>query len=443
MTYLKANKINKIDKSTYKVCFMGASMDTGNRGVSALAASVLKIIRTFKPEAEISFFIGNRFSRPQDVQLLKSTVQVKVVNYRLSPKARLHKHLFWIFLIACLQRFVSIKSVREKIIKTNPFLHAMHQSDFVGDISGGDSFSDIYGIKRLIVRSMPKVIALLLNKKLVLLPQTYGPFSSKFAKYIAQYILSRAALILSRDKESIKVIQRLTGDRELKPKVIFCPDVAFVLDSIIPDSVNIQPPVDTNKSAPIIGLNLNGLMYNGGYTRDNMFGLKFDYNKFVHQLVIRLLEATESHIILVPHTFGLPGSINSDPDACRNVLNTLPDLYKDRVHMVIGEYDQSEIKGIINSCDFFIGSRMHACIAALSQGIPTIGIAYSKKFLGVFNSIGTGNTVADARESDEITVINKVLQCFEKRNEISVGAMVNVSSAQARINAVFKELISE
>jgi colanic acid/amylovoran biosynthesis protein len=147
--------------------------------------------------------------------------------------------------------------------------------------------------------------------------------------------------------------------------------------------------------------------------------------------------------LLVSHTFGPPGNINSDPDACREVLRALPDIYKNRVHMVIGEYDQSELKGIINACNFFIGSRMHACIASLSQGIPTVAIAYSKKFIGVFDSIGSGDTVVDARELDEESAMSKIMQCYEKRNEIGLDAEVKVAAAKNRIKAVFKELISK
>ena len=45
-------------------------------------------------------------------------------------------------------------------------------------------------------------------------------------------------------------------------------------------------------------------------------------------------------------------------------------------------------KAVIGQCDFFIGSRMHACIAALSQGVPCVGVAYSMKFAGVFDTVG-------------------------------------------------------
>ena len=70
-----------------------------------------------------------------------------------------------------------------------------------------------------------------------------------------------------------------------------------------------------------------------------------------------------------------------------------------RIHMLHGEHDQHAVKGIIGLCSFFIGSRMHACIAALSQGIPTVAVAYSKKFMGVFESAGMGHMVVDARDT--------------------------------------------
>jgi len=40
---------------------------------------------------------------------------------------------------------------------------------------------------------------------------------------------------------------------------------------------------------------------------------------------------------------------------------------------------------------------MHACIGALSQGVPAIGIAYSKKFKGVFETLDAGDLVIDSR----------------------------------------------
>jgi len=79
-----------------------------------------------------------------------------------------------------------------------------------------------------------------------------------------------------------------------------------------------------------------------------------------------------------------------DSPVCDRGFEALRDKYPDRIGVVRGQYSPSEIKYIIGSCDFFIGARMHACIAALSQGIPAVAIAYSDKFTGVMQTVGAG-----------------------------------------------------
>jgi len=61
---------------------------------------------------------------------------------------------------------------------------------------------------------------------------------------------------------------------------------------------------------------------------------------------------------------------------------------------------------------------MHACIAALSQGVPAVGIAYSPKFLGVLASIGAGELVADPRTLSADRILDKVDRVFLERAEI-------------------------
>jgi len=421
---------------------MGASLNTGNKGVSALCASLVKIIQHVRPDAEIVLLIGSRDAQPQELQMASGKVLLNVANYRLSPKASVHEHLLSIVLMACVHRIIPIEPIREKLIKAIPSLRAVHNADLVGEIRGGDSFSDIYGLRRLAIGVITDLIPLLLQKRLVLLPQTYGPYDTILGKLIARFLVSKSAQILSRDRKGCDIIQRLLGGKKRKKMVTFCPDVAFMLDSMQPDQPNIQPPLDKKQHVPLIGLNVNGLMYNGGYSRDNMFRLKFDYKGFANDLAITLLSETPAHLLMVPHTFGPPGNINSDIEACRDVLNAVSNKYKKRIHMVMQEYNQSEIKGIIKNCDFFVGSRMHACIAALSQGLPTIGVAYSRKFVGVFDSIEAANMVVDARTTDREAAIFKILRCFEKRNEIGVDVKKKVAEAQKIIIATFEDMIS-
>ena len=56
--------------------------------------------------------------------------------------------------------------------------------------------------------------------------------------------------------------------------------------------------------------------------------------------------------------------------------------------MLSPDLDASEVKWCISKLDWFVGSRMHATIAALSSGVPCAAIAYSRKFRGVFATLG-------------------------------------------------------
>ncbi len=430
--------------SIFNVCLMGASLDTGNRGVSALAASLIKVVLGARPDAAIILVVGSRSSSPQQLKVFGHKKTFPVANYRLSARAHIQEQLFWIFLMACLQRVLPFKKVREKIIQSSRLLTALEKSDFVGDIHGGDSFSDIYGFRRFIIGVMPRIIALLLRKKLVLLPQTYGPYYSRLSKQIARFILKRSSRIISRDREGIEIVKNILGKGLPDKKIQFCPDVAFVLDSRKPDGLDIYPPIEKNFDTALIGFNISGLLYNGGYSRDNMFGLKCDYRSFVHNLVKRFMEETTAHVLLIPHTFGSPGNINSDPDACRIVFDRISGNYRKRVHLVMKEYDQYEIKAIISLCDFFIGSRMHACIAALSQGIPTVGVAYSRKFAGVLESVGIGHMVIDAKSLDTETAIEKVLFSYEKLTKEKKILQKKIHTVKNHIHKTFQDiLISE
>ena len=48
----------------------------------------------------------------------------------------------------------------------------------------------------------------------------------------------------------------------------------------------------------------------------------------------------------------------------------------------------SAAKSVISGLDFLVAGRMHACIAAFSAGVPVVPTAYSRKFSGLFGSLG-------------------------------------------------------
>jgi polysaccharide pyruvyl transferase WcaK-like protein len=130
----------------------------------------------------------------------------------------------------------------------------------------------------------------------------------------------------------------------------------------------------------------------------------------------------------------------SDSIACERLYERVARKHPGRIFIVRGRYNHNETKYIIGLCDFFIGSRMHACIAALSQGIPAVGVAYSGKFHGVFESVGVENCVADARRCDEDELLEKISSAYRGMGHVRENLHESVARAQREVLDMFKTL---
>ena len=399
-----------------RIGLLGASFDTGNLGVSALAESSIKIILNKWPNAEV-VLLGSGY-KPQRHRLFVSSKEIcaETLPVRFCKNIFLPYHFLWFVFYGLLVKVLPTSHFKRTIANRNPYFRLLYETDLVADITGGDSFSDIYGFRRFFLGFLRKWLVILLGKKLVLLPQTYGPFKKNITRAMARYILKRAQKIYSRDHESLEYVKNLLGNNTENGKVQFAPDVAFVLDSRKPTDFDASPLSKISENTTVVGFNISGLLFNGGYTQDNMFGLKTDYRTLIPAVVRMLLEDKDMVVLLVPHVFPPADyEVESDPNACLKVYEQLKQIYPGRIFLVEGQYDQGEMKYIIGLCDFFIGSRMHSCIAALSQCIPAIGLAYSKKFEGVFSSVGVEHSVIDMRSRNHDAILEDIAEAYKRR----------------------------
>jgi polysaccharide pyruvyl transferase WcaK-like protein len=169
-----------------------------------------------------------------------------------------------------------------------------------------------------------------------------------------------------------------------------------------------------------------------------MFDLKLDYSELIDSLVAHFIENKNANVLLVPHVFGDHGE--SDTVAAQLIYDRLKNRHGSHLFCVQGSYDQNEIKHIIGLCEFFVGSRMHACIAALSQGIPAVGVAYSDKFAGVFDSVGAGSMVADPRRLTLDETVVAIERAFEEREASRLHLRHIMPGIKARVLALLDEV---
>ncbi|QDV27329.1 colanic acid biosynthesis protein [Aureliella helgolandensis] len=304
-----------------------------------------------------------------------------------------------------------------KLLNTN--VAAIDQCDAVLDVSGGDSFSDIYGSRRFYDIVYPKLIAIQRKIPLFLLPQTYGPFQGLRFRELAARAVRGAEMCWARDQHSFQILQELLGDR-FDPANHRCGvDLAFGLEPRpAPEvlSVDLQRMLELNRQErPLVGFNISGLIYNDPVAAAERYGFKADYHAVVRRFLTWLLSDTDANVVLVSHVISPAGHYESDPGACQAMADELQPQFPGRIVLSPSTLDQSQLKWLIGQTDWFCGTRMHATIAALSSGVPTATVSYSDKALGVFESCGQGGAVIDPRVLETEQVLEQLTDAYQNR----------------------------
>jgi colanic acid/amylovoran biosynthesis protein len=435
------------DTKKMKICLIGASFETWNMGVSALAESAIKCIIRQWPEAEVLLIGGNNFGVQSCIKVMGKDLQISNIPIRFSKKIFHPNHFLRLAFHIFLLRLLPSKRLRSFLMRRNPCLKLILQTELFADITGGDSFSDLYGVRRFVWCFLSKLLPIIANKEFVLLPQTYGPFKRRLTRFAARYILRKAKIIYSRDASSADYAKKLLGNIASDNKVRVVPDVAFTLDPQKPASMDIGRLTEVRSgNNQVVGLNISGLLYNGGYTGDNMFGLREDYKQVVRKIVEFFLAKENVLLLLIPHVYPPPGTVHAglvenDFAACSFIYDRFVKEWPDRLFIAQGGYNQSQIKYIIGLCDFFLGSRMHSCIAAISQEIPTVGLAYSQKFAGVFGSVGIADLVIDLRVETQKEIEQMVNKAFEQRQIYHKILAETIPAAKQKVLNVFEAVI--
>jgi colanic acid/amylovoran biosynthesis protein len=243
----------------------------------------------------------------------------------------------------------------------------MGRQDCIFDIGGGDSFADIYGMKRFVFIWATKVIAVARGRLLLMSPQTIGPFTKTPYKQMAKFVLDRARTVIARDDISLRALEQLSP----KARRLLSTDVAFALPYA-------DRSAERDGSRLRIGVNVSGLLFKQAEAGLNRFGLGFDYSALTRAYLTRLAARDDVEIHLIAHVV-----TQSGPEDDGVVADQLHAEFPKAIR--VPRFDgPSEAKSYISSLDFLVAARMHACIAAFSSGVPVAPIAYSRKFSGLF-----------------------------------------------------------
>lgn len=375
------------------------SINSGNLGVGALTASHIAILEKVAGD-------------------LGTPVEFQVFGFQEEGKP-----------------YISGKNIRYQPLRVKVFLApngglyaAIRRSDVVCDIGGGDSFTDIYGLRRFVFLSFSKLAVLLFGKPLILSPQTIGPFKHAVTRTIAERLMRRCYAVIARDDLSYAILKRIGGNA----RTFVATDVAFRLPYAS------APKVKGDKVK--VGVNVSALLSGAAQDGQNTFGLQLDYPMLMRAILRHFTARDDCEVHLVSHVVSPHAGSEDDFQAAQTLHEEFPET------IVVPPFaSPSHAKSYISKLDFFCGARMHACIAAFSSGVPVVPIAYSRKFIGLFGSLGYP-LVADCKEDSHKAALSKVIQGFDERHKLGASIRASLERADAMLmdyEVVLKECLTE
>lgn len=308
------------------------------------------------------------------------------------------------------QSFNKKAVLRDILNRRGPIRSILRKYDVVVDVGGGDSFTDIYGRRRLALLLYTQWASHNVGVPTVLAPQTIGPFTGRLSRRFASASLRRMALVLSRDNASEGEAASLG-----RPVDLSATDVVFAL-----------PVPQVSKSRGVV-INPSGLLWQPNSHVDHV-----RYRASVRQLIRELLAAGH-RVSLMPHVLDSPNKDNDHP-----VVRELGREFGDDVIQEVPT-SLSDVREIVASADLVIGARMHACLNSISVGTPAIPWAYSRKFAPLLSDIGWDHVV-DIRDSGD--AVRATLELLDQPGlpKLSREATSVRARAEARLADVVKAL---
>ncbi len=271
---------------------------------------------------------------------------------------------------------------------------------------------------------MSKMAAVAGGAPLVFSPQTIGPFHTAHARRAAVHALRIADHVFARDEMSRAVLDELgVGEKSS----LSC-DVAFALPYR-------QPERSRDAGAPLkVGLNVSALLYRRDKSPHGNIRLAADYRALVTALMDRLTRDPAIELHLIGHVNDTrdpvdPADGHYDDDY--SVARELKALYPDAV-LAPKFVSPVEAKSYIAGLDLFAGSRMHATVAAISSGTAVVPLGYSRKFTGLFGSIGYKRNI-DLTEERIETVMHKFEAVLSDVVAVREEAIAANAEAQRRL----------
>ncbi len=275
----------------------------------------------------------------------------------------------------------------------NSTLREYYEADVIVACGGGYLYSGTSVISiGLIMHLLQIKVAKSFGKKIILFPQSIGPFNKKIDYILTKWALKEVDIICPREEVSKELIDNI----DCKSKILLIPDIAFMLDKKIPQEMVEKYNLDNslNKKIGITAINYEYFIKGS------------DSNIYIDKMskIINTLISLNYDIYLIPQV--VLNNYDNDFLISKRIMEKIK---SNNIYLIEESLSPMELKGFYSNMDYFIGSRMHSCILALDSKVNTIGLAYQYKTTGLYKYLNLENLCYDIQNFDADEIIEYVL----------------------------------
>lgn len=394
-----------------------------NAGDAAIVECMVAELRAHLPEAMVVVH-----SVGDDLDRLASWVDCRV-EHGLFPVPVLRssvRRLRWVF--RQLPNLVAVIARREVPFMTPSCRRAFREyatADLVVGCGGG-YLTDNYTLQ-VPFTYLGLRLAQRLQKPTVLFSQSFGPLWKRRTRWMVRRLVRGSVVAAARDTESLVEL----GRAGISPsEVLLAADVAHLLPLTTGDSVSDR---SDGPQRLHVGISVRHWNFPGCIDAQDRYRA---YVGAVAALADMLIDRYGARVtFLSTKTGGIDGR-----DDDRAVASEVTDRMNNVDHWVVVDEDSprpSIVKARLSQLDLLVATRMHACILAMTSGVPTVNISYEFKSRSYFAALGLEDLVLDIAAVDGQRLEHVVSRAIAARAEIveRLSAVIPHQVAAARVTA--------
>lgn len=284
------------------------------------------------------------------------------------------------------------------------YFRTLLDCDALVDLSG-IAFVDGRGPALMAYNTACCLPAILLDRPVLKLAQSLGPFQERLNRLVARWVLGRCTLVIARGDTSGRHLAELTGQT-----AAVCADTAFCLE--------VPPALEAWAAAEIarVGINRAPIMISPSRVLDRdcqRHGI--DLAKVCAQLAAALQEHKHA-VVLFAHSRAVGIAKNDDLAVCARIQALMP---VDRRPPVMLAHDPVHARALIGKAAIFVGSRYHALVSAYARAVPSLALSWNDKYVDLARLFDSVDHVVPTGRIDAEFLINRVLEMIRSRSALS------------------------